>query len=133
MNEIYKGMDNAAEQINENFQELVIESGKNEDGHWEKYADGRLECYLNIEIPAVIDVQMGSLYREENGRTWTFPVPFINDDISISMEQIGFGSAGGYMSGIYAHKVDYRLTAPFTMDGSKTFLVSLKAKGRWKE
>ena len=46
MNEIFKGMDNAAEQINENFQNgSIVESGLNEVGYYVKYGNGLLEVY----------------------------------------------------------------------------------------
>ena len=46
MHEIFKGMDNAAEQINENFQNgSIVESGVNEEGYYVKYGNGLLEVY----------------------------------------------------------------------------------------
>ena len=46
LNEIFKGMDNAAEQIDENFQNgSIVESGVNEEGYYVKYGNGLLEVY----------------------------------------------------------------------------------------
>src|SRR5699024_2252354 len=46
LHEIFKGMDNAAEQINENFQNgSIVESGVNEEGYYVKYGNGLLEVY----------------------------------------------------------------------------------------
>ena len=69
MNEIFKGMDNAAEQINENFQGLLFDSGSNEDGNWVRLPDGTQICY------GVFSLSSGGLsYRLE--RQKTFPKSF---------------------------------------------------------
>ena len=48
MNEIYKGMDNAAEQINENFKALDAEVGENEDGYYAKFENGLGLCWREV-------------------------------------------------------------------------------------
>lgn len=46
LNKIEKGMSNAAEAINENFQNgSIVESGVNEEGYYVKYGNGLLEVY----------------------------------------------------------------------------------------
>ena len=49
MNEIFKGMDNASEAINENFEKLEKKSGQNENGYWE-ISDGKIKAYATVNI-----------------------------------------------------------------------------------
>ena len=66
MNEIYKGMDNAAEKINENFEALGFESGENENGTWTKFPDGTMICTFR-----------GTIRVGDFGRIgWSFPKSF---------------------------------------------------------
>lgn len=54
LNEITKGMDNAAEKINENFLNGgVVERGSNGNGEYTKYASGLAIIYKNIFIENV--------------------------------------------------------------------------------
>src|SRR5699024_4956273 len=48
LNEIFKGMDNAAEQINENFKALDVEVGENENGYYAKFENGLSLCWREV-------------------------------------------------------------------------------------
>lgn len=69
MNEIFKGMDNAAEKINENFKGLndyVIEQG----GNYTKWNSGKLECWgehktENIELTRVASAGFPGYHTNE--------------------------------------------------------------------
>ena len=49
LNEITKGMSNAAEKINQNFLfGSIVESGSNEKGHYVKFGNGIMVCWGTI-------------------------------------------------------------------------------------
>ena len=48
LNEIFKGMDNAAEMINENFKALDAEVGENENGYYAKFENGLGLCWREV-------------------------------------------------------------------------------------
>ena len=48
MNEIFKGMDNAAEMINENFEKTNVEISENENGYYMKFGNGFAICWREI-------------------------------------------------------------------------------------
>ena len=59
-------MDNAAEQINENFEALGFEDGENENGTWEKLPGGTMICTFR-----------GTIRVGDFGRiVWSFPKSF---------------------------------------------------------
>ena len=77
LNEITKGMSNAAEKINENFEMGIIEIGENDNGHYKIYGDGTLECRTKL-----------SLERENTTmlrKTWNFPKEFADDDLDFTI------------------------------------------------
>ena|SRR5690625_3915778 len=48
LNEIFKGMDNAAEMIDSNFKKVGYEHEKTEDGEYIKFANGFAICWREI-------------------------------------------------------------------------------------
>ena len=77
LHEIFKGMDNAAEQINENFQNgSIVDEGVNENGRYVKYASGIMVCTVK-GFPQVASTNYGSMYRTGSTDTWTFPHEFL--------------------------------------------------------
>jgi len=50
LNEIFKGIDNAAEKFNENFQKVNVLSGSNENGKWKIYGSGSAECRHKLRL-----------------------------------------------------------------------------------
>ena len=76
LNEIFKGMDNAAEMIDENFESLKTEFGSNEDGHWIKFRDGTLICYFLDPVRELITESSGGVYY--HNKWFDFPMPFVD-------------------------------------------------------
>ena|SRR5690625_2778788 len=68
LNEIFKGMDNAAEMINGNFEKLDVEVGENENGTWVIFNSGLQICFQNIVLPYENSTRLS--------RRWTYPKPF---------------------------------------------------------
>ena len=76
LHEIFKGMDNAAEQINENFEMVAVERGDTANGEYIKYANGLVVCTHAITRNARINQPYGALYREANDSVWEYPIEF---------------------------------------------------------
>ena len=64
LHEIFKGMDNAAEQINENFKALDAEVGENENGYYAKFENGLGLCWREV-----------TFVRGSSGDVGAFPKP----------------------------------------------------------
>ena len=64
LNEIFKGMDNAAEQINENFKALDAEVSENENGYYAKFENGLGLCWREV-----------TFVRGSSSDVGTFPKP----------------------------------------------------------
>lgn len=80
LNKIEKGMSNAAEKINENFEMGVIEIGENENGQYKIYGDGTLECRTRLTL----EYTGGTMLR----KTQEFPKEFIDDDLDFIITTI---------------------------------------------
>lgn len=75
LEEITKGMSNAAEVINSNFKNVgIVASGTNVNGEYIKFGDGTLICYSLKRTLAY-----SSAYTLNND--WTFPIPFVDNKI----------------------------------------------------
>ena len=125
MNEIYKGMDNAAEQINENFQGLLFESGENENGTWTKFPDGTMICRREIQL------DFGTTGQEN----FDFPVTF--EEYPLILTGIREGTYGPYVNfitnmvvGVDDKYSRWQVTKTKTSDVSRRIV--LGAIGRWK-
>jgi hypothetical protein len=53
----------------------VIESGSNDNGGWQRFADGRLQCWQSALQVAAINSAEGALWRSED-LEWLFPQGF---------------------------------------------------------
>lgn len=71
LHEIFKGMDNASEAINENFEKLGFELKSNENGTYFKHASGLVLVFGNdlVKIPSTSGV----------GVRITFPITFASE------------------------------------------------------
>lgn len=130
LNEIMKGMDNAAEKINENFQNgSIIESGSTVDGYWARYGDGRQVCVRTVTV----DSNIGT---GGSAASFEYPKPFI-DVPSGSYSIASSGSAA--LSNMFKNVVLFTTDTDWQLrdGGGSTVNVNgtlvLKAEGRWKE
>ena len=91
MNEIYKGMDNAAEQINENFEMLGFEFDSNNNGNYLRLPGGVQICWGNT---IVLSSSSSSSYKEGE---IIFPAEFkdTNYSVSLSPNSGGVANFGG--------------------------------------
>ena len=68
LNEIFKGMDNASEAINENFLfGSIIEEGENEKGHYVKFGSGLALCFI-------YDMPVGYEITSRLSAHWAYPI-----------------------------------------------------------
>lgn len=84
LHEIFKGMDNAAEQINENFKALDVEVGENEDGYYAKFENGLGLCWREV-----------TFVRGSSSEVGNFPKPIIFKDGMPLFGGISSSSFGG--------------------------------------
>lgn len=126
MNEIYKGMDNAAEQIDNNFKgikDYVIEQGEN----YTKWASGKLEQWAH-----------GSTVLENDGHADVaieLPIEFIGTPIAVGGIRSPSGAFARYTSHrtvAYDNSSEMRIGISVTGAGGEVE-VSGYAVGRWKE
>ena len=122
MNEIYKGMDNAAEQINENFLNgSIVESGENENGEYLRFGNGWQICipHERISLERVDSTSMSG--------SWEFPIPFVsNPFVPFSKNTSGnknYRRAGESIN-IYRDN-DNVLRAELISDGAKSDVIHL--------
>ena len=125
MNEIYKGMDNAAEQINENFEKTKVESGSDENGRWIKYPDGTMECFMK-PLEVHMEDRNGVLYQS-SGFIWTFPQEF-EEIYIVDVQNRSFGSIGGYVTDVTNQSCKVRGVGPQILNGT----ITATAFGRFK-
>lgn len=74
----------------ENFDILdkVIESDSNANGSWVKSADGTMIQHGTIEVHLDVDTPQGSLFYGSSTTDFiVFPIPFIDDNYSISTDE----------------------------------------------
>ena len=133
LNEIFKGMDNAAEVIHQNFQQLDYEEGSNENGSWRKYSDGRLEVEHNLTISTsnLTFLQTGQIFY--SNMTWIFPQGFV-DDKTLITASVSSASAAWVSAGVTSSsETEYRILFPRNESGeNRTLNIRIRATGRWK-
>lgn len=144
MHEIYKGMDNAAEQIDNNFKgikDYIIEQGENYKGWWEKWASGKLVQYgalLKKHKPAT--ETWGSIYVTEPVRI-EYPIPFwdvYTTDVTLNITEGDSGWLTQYDTSSHnrlTHTPRYAMARPRigTGTGAPSVQYGFIAIGRWKE
>lgn len=112
----------------------IIESGSNANGNYVKYADGTMICYLNIEVTdqALNNAYGANLYQ--GSRTWTYPVQFIDDNVSVSCGQFQWGTSASWGTVVAADKTSAQLRGidAFSRATGTATKIQAMAIGRWK-
>lgn len=127
LNEITKGMSNAAEQINANFKEgSVVESGSNDNGNYVKFGDGTMITTSKIgfgtgiitasyTLPASFLDHFGITLSSQNFDSWTL------QDLAL----IGTGRSGN-------NAVTLIMNQQVTRRSNYPLNLVLVCIGRWK-
>lgn len=126
LNEITKGMSNAAEQINANFKEgSVVESGSNDNGNYVKFGDGTMITTSKIifgtgitasyTLPASFLDYFGINLSSQNFDSWTL------QDLAL----IGSGRSGN-------NAVTLVMNQQITRRSNYPLNLVLVCIGRWK-
>lgn len=112
----------------------IIESGSNANGNYVKYADGTMICYLNIEVTdqALNNAYGANLYQ--GSRTWTYPVQFIDDNVSVSCGQFQWGTSASWGTVVNADKTSANLRGidAFSRASGTATKIQAMAIGKWK-
>ena len=111
----------------------IVESGSNANGYYVKYYDGTMICYLNTEVTdQAINNAYGSLYQ--GSRTWTYPVVFINDNVSVTCGQFQWGTSASWGTVVSADKTSANLRGidAFTRATGTAVKIQAIAIGRWQ-
>ena len=124
-------LNNLQDNVENAINELIIESGSNDNGSWTKWSDGTMICrktmsYTNIAI----DKAWGSLYESNSSlNIGNYAMPFINvPEISIMpcnpifIEKFGDATTSSFGT-FFAVK-------PKT--ANETFTINCIAIGKWK-
>ena len=112
----------------------IIESGSNANGNYVKFADGTMICYLNTSVTdqAINNAYGANLYQ--GTRTWTYPVAFINDTVSVSCGQFQWGTSASWGTVVSADKTSAQLRgidAFSRATGTETKIQAI-AIGKWR-
>lgn len=129
LNKIEKGMSNAAEKINENFEEIadyVVEQGEN----YTKWASGKLEIYFE-----------GVANTGNGNNTLTYEHPMLAENKATSAETYIFPALRVTNMSVYlvtlrrAYIGDADIKVDITNDSSTTGQVTMRfyVIGRWKQ
>lgn len=125
LNKIEKGMSNAAEKINENFEALGFESGENENGTWAKFPDGTMICRREVQLD----------FKTTGQENFDFPVTF--EEYPLILTGIREGTYDPYVGFITSMVVGvddkysrWQVTKTKTSNVSRPMV--LGAIGRWK-
>lgn len=109
---------------------LVVDEGKNKNGHYIRYSNGFQECWGN-PFSLNADKATGSMYTSAESEFWKYPKPFQGDStIVVSGDVSAFnrwvtttGSPKG--DGVYVRMMS-------SVKSSTAYQVYLKAMGRWR-
>lgn len=112
----------------------IIESSSNANGNYVKYADGTMICYLNISVTdqALNNAYGSNLYQ--GSRTWTYPVAFIDNNVSVSCGQFQWGTSASWGTVVSADKTSAQLRGidAFSRATGTETKIQAMAIGRWK-
>ena len=121
-----KGTENAHDIINENFENVEVEYGNNEHGHWEKHPNGVLECWGKVNISAG-----SSTFFALN-----LPHFFIDDEAYVDCGAVGYNQrelvVNGYVIGGGVRIEGYVYSVGGTSKPNIEFPAQFYAIGRWK-
>lgn len=112
----------------------IVESSSNSNGNYIKYADGTMICYLNITVTdqALNNAYGANLYQ--GSRTWTYPIEFVDNNVSVSCGQFQWGTSASWGTVVEANKTSANLRgidAFLRATGTETKIQAI-AIGRWK-
>ena len=112
----------------------IIESGSNANGNYVKYADGTMICYMSIEVTdqALNNAYGANLYQ--GTRTWTYPVEFIDNNVSVCCGQFQWGTSASWGTVVSADKTSAQLRGidAFSRATGTATKISATAVGKWK-
>ncbi|MGN1269342.1 MAG: hypothetical protein ACI4UU_00505 [Clostridia bacterium] len=112
----------------------IVESGSNENGHYIKFVDGTMICYLNITATdQSINTQYGTSALYFGTRRWTFPQVFISAPV-VNCGSFRWGTSGSWgsvteINKTYATLIGYDFYPRAT--GTSTQIKAI-AIGKWK-
>jgi len=101
---------------------------------WERHTNGKMEIeYTHENYVTGSFSASGQIYVANNTVNWQFPIPFIDDDLTV------FGAMGNYPSTLVwvarvAWSATHILSMIFASSGtaSRTMPVQVKCEGKWK-
>lgn len=142
LNKIEKGMSNAAEKINENFEEIddyIIEQGDNYKGRWEKWASGKLVQYGSLlKTHEGIQEEWGAIYLSDPVEI-VYPIPFW-DIYTLNVNLLSISGATGWLFQYKAGVADrlikspaYTIARPSRTSATIKVQYDFKAIGLWKQ
>lgn len=136
MNNIEDGIEALDTKLDE-----IVESGSNSNGSWTKWADGTMECDMQIPITADISLAWGTGlfygYAYKNGTTlqFNFPQVFVEkptlvitcyfNESALFATVIGFG----YLTASYVENISLMRGTSNSDYSGKLHII---AKGKWK-
>ena len=112
----------------------ILEQGGNVNGHYEKYANGRMDCWGNILVNACISEAWGNMYISSLIQR-TFPATFIRLD-KVNANIVARADSGKTIAFLIIEeasltKFTYYLTRPRTAE-SANYELHYHAIGRWR-
>lgn len=113
----------------------IVESGSNANGNWVKYADGRMECYIEktVAFNFSSNQKWGVVWESDETDLGDFPSNFIEKP-QISVDNMS--GSGGFIECLqettYSHIGKLWICRPVETEGSVAYTLSIIAKGRWK-
>lgn len=113
---------------------VIIETGTNNNGRYEKYANGMLKCYYTQTISTTIKNSWGSLVISPVIQLQDYPITF-KQITSLNMNVVGvFASAWIINGGDYSlyRPCPIQLCAANPINLPNDFRISVCAIGTWK-
>lgn len=111
----------------------VEDSGSNARGYWIKYNDGTLIQWNHLlTTDQAINNAYGSLYQ--GTRDITFPIPFLNDKVSVTCGQFLWGTGASWGTAVLNtnNYVTLRGYDCFSRPTGTDCYISWLAIGKWK-
>lgn len=111
----------------------IAESGSNANGYYVKYYDGTMIEYLNIEVTdQAINNAYGNLYQ--GSRTWTYPIEFIDNNVSVTCGQFQWGTSASWGTIVSADKTSANIRGidAFSRAIGTAVKIQAMAIGKWK-
>ena len=110
----------------------IVESGKNENGSYVKYADGTMICRHRVSLGScTFKLNESGLYTSSPGYyAWSFPMPFIDSDVNVHPTC----QSGAYMCSSVGWLINNAINIFYHTNYACTTDVNLymTAIGKWK-